>query len=84
MYTILTSGPSTDYHYYWLHALHQIALTFNVYSIDHLLRMKLPDREYSHTHSPVHYQVYQALAAFRKIRRPRCQILEGKEAVRRG
>ena len=68
MYTILTSGPSTDYHYYWLHALHQIALTFNVYSIDDLLRMKLPDREYSHTHSPVHYQVYQALAAFRKIK----------------
>ena len=67
IHDILTSGPSTDYHYYWLHALHQLAKTYNVFSIDDILRMQLPARQYSHK-GYVHYQAYQSLAAFRKIK----------------
>ena len=66
MYNLIKHGPTTDYHHYWLRALHHLAVHLNLYSTDHLFRIEPPHIRYT-PHMSVHYQVYQAFMACRRL-----------------
>ena len=60
LYKMLTTGPDTDYHYYWMKALHVIAIANNLLTIDHLLLIDIPKIPYKIL-SNIQHQVYQSL-----------------------